>query len=108
MSTKKIFVKDLIIKKTNIPVMRENSLLKEALESMSKYKYGVCFCINKKGKLLGILTDGDIRRKILNVQKPFSALLSDDLVQHINKKPSKVLSQNSLSTALKLMKKKLI
>ena len=108
MSTKKMFVKDLIIKKTNIPIMRENSLLKEALEAMSKYKYGVCFCINRKGKLLGILTDGDVRRKILNVQKPFSALLSDDLIKHINKKPSKILSHNSLSTALRLMKKKLI
>lgn len=109
MSTKKkIIVKDLIIKKKDIPVLRENSLLKEALESMSKYKYGICFCVNKKDKLLGILTDGDVRRKILNVQKPFSALLSDDLVLHINKKPSKILSKNSLSTALKLMKKKLI
>ena len=39
----------------------------------------------------GILTDGDIRRKILNVQKPFSALLGDDLILHINKKPKKFL-----------------
>ena len=73
---------------------------------MSKYKYGVCFCVNKKsGKLLGILTDGDVRRKILNVQKPFSALLNDDLILHINKKPSKVLMNSSLSTAVRLMKK---
>ena len=79
----------------------------DALESMSKYKYGVCFCVNKKsGKLLGILTDGDVRRKILNVQKPFSALLNDDLILHINKKPSKVLMNSSLSTAVRLMKKK--
>ena len=75
---------------------------------MSSNKYGICFCINKKGKLLGILTDGDIRRKILNIQKPFSALLNDDLIRHINKKPSIVRGETTLINALKLMKKKLI
>jgi len=105
---KKFLVKNLIIKKNKIPILRENSLLKEALEAMSNYKFGVCFCVNSKGKLIGILTDGDIRRKILNVQKPFSALLSDDLILHVNKKPLKVRGENSLSTALKIMKRKLI
>ena len=108
LNNKKFLVKDLIIKKKDIPVLREKNLLKEALEAMSKFKYGICFCVNSKGKLIGVLTDGDIRRKILNVQKPFSALLSDDLSMHINKKPSKVHGDNSLSTGLKLMKKKLI
>jgi len=54
------------------------------------------------------LTDGDIRRKILNVQKPFSALLNDDLILHINKKPSKIRGEYSVLSVLKLMKKKLI
>ena len=102
---KKITVKEVLIKKNNIPVLREQSLLKEALEKMSSNKYGICFCINKKGKLLGILTDGDIRRKILNIQKPFSALLNDDLIRHINKKPSIVRGETTLINALKLMKK---
>tara|TARA_A100001011_G_scaffold325702_1_gene348835 strand:- start:19 stop:444 length:426 start_codon:yes stop_codon:yes gene_type:complete len=105
---KKILVKDLIIKKSHIPVLNEKSFLKEAIEKMSLYKYGVCFCVNKNGNLAGILTDGDIRRKILKIQKPFSALLSDDLIMHINKKPIKVLGEKSLSSSLKLMKNKLI
>ena len=73
MSTKKkISLKELIIDKSKIPIIDEKGVLKDALESMSNHKCGVCFCVNKKnGKLLGILTDGDIRRKILNVQKPF-------------------------------------
>ena len=109
MSTKKHFLKDLVIDKSKIPIVDEKGLLKDALETMSKYKFGVCFCVKKEnGKLLGILTDGDIRRKILNVQKPFSALLSDDVVVHINKKPSKIEIKSSLTSALNLMKKKLI
>ena len=72
---------------------------------MSKYKFGVCFCVKKDGKLSGILTDGDIRRKILKIQKPFSALLSDDLSNHINKKPKKIKSNEKLLSAIKIMEK---
>ena len=107
-NSKKILIKNLIIKKKDIPVLREQNLLKEALEAMSKFKYGICFCINSKGKLIGVLTDGDIRRKILNVQKPFSALLNDDLAMHINKKHLKISGDKSLLSGLKLMKTKLI
>ncbi len=108
LNRKKISIKNFIIKRKNIPVLRETSLLKEALESMSKYKFGVCFCVNKRGKLVGILTDGDVRRKILNIQKPFSALLSDDLVIHINKKPFTIKENQNLVNALKIMKNKQI
>ena len=108
LNRKKISIKNFKIKRKNIPVLRETSLLKEALESMSKYKFGVCFCVNKRGKLVGILTDGDVRRKILNIQKPFSALLSDDLVIHINKRPFTIKENQNLVNALKIMKNKQI
>ena len=45
---KKILVKEIIIKNSKIPVLREQSLLKEALEKMSSNKFGICFCVNKK------------------------------------------------------------
>jgi CBS domain-containing protein len=109
MSNKKKFpIKNLIIPKSKIPILGEKSILKEALESMLKLKYGVCFCVKDNGKLVGILTDGDIRRKILNIQKPFSALLGDDLVMHINKKPKKIFLDNNINQALNLMKNNLI
>tara|TARA_Y100001935_G_C17261144_1_gene486475 strand:- start:210 stop:623 length:414 start_codon:yes stop_codon:yes gene_type:complete len=104
-SNKKYLIKNLLIPVSKIPVLGEKNILKEALEEMMKYKFGVCFCIKKNGKLSGILTDGDVRRKILNVQKPFSALLGDDLVLHINKKPKKILNNSNLYNAFKIMKK---
>ena len=57
---------------------------------------------------MGVITDGDIRRKILNIQKPFSALLNDDLILHINKKPKKVKLRSTLSNALGIMRRNLI
>ncbi len=104
-SNKKYLINNLLIPVSKIPVLGEKNILKEALEEMMKYKFGVCFCIKKNGKLSGILTDGDVRRKILNVQKPFSALLGDDLVLHINKKPKKILNNSNLYNAFKIMKK---
>lgn len=105
LNKKKITIKKLIIPVSKAPVLYEKNLLKEALETMSKHKIGVCFCIKQNGKLSGILTDGDIRRKVLNVQKPFSALLNDDLTIHINKKPKKINVNKNLATALKIMNK---
>lgn len=102
---KKIPIKNILIPNSKIPILNEKSILKEALELMSKYKFGISFCINKKGKLLGVITDGDIRRKILNVQKPFSAFLTDDLKMHLNKKPKKINVSSNLHSALKVMRK---
>ena len=103
-----ILVKNLLIPKSKIPILGEKNILKEALESMMKHKYGICFCVKNNGTLSGILTDGDIRRKILNIQKPFSALLGDDLVLHINKKPKKILFNSNINKAFTMMKKNLI
>ena len=36
---------------------------------MTKYKIGCCFFINENDKLIGILTDGDIRRLLINDPK---------------------------------------
>lgn len=40
--------------------------LKDALEVIDKNAQGICFIVSDERKLLGILTDGDIRRCILN------------------------------------------
>jgi len=101
----KLSIKKIVIPNSNIAILKENSILKEALELMNKYKYGVAFCINNKGKLMGVITDGDIRRKILKVQKPFSALLTDDIKIHMNKKPKKIFINSNLTTALNKTRK---
>jgi len=105
MLNKKIKLEKFITSIDTVPILGENSLIKEALEIMTKLQTGVCFCINKKKKLVGVLTDGDIRRKILNIQKPFSALLNDDLIIHVNKKTKKILFNQNLNSAINIMKK---
>lgn len=55
--------------------------------------------------MIGIITDGDLRRKVLDVQKPFSAFLNDDVEIHMKKNPVKVISKNNLKLIIAKMQK---
>ena len=97
--------KDIMIKLGDFPVVPYNMMLKETLEEMNKFKLGVACLVDKKNILKGIITDGDIRRKLLNDQKPFSAFFVDDCIKHAVKKP-KILSPNkNIKETLKMMSK---
>ena len=67
---KNLKLKESIMKIDKIPIVNEKTILKEALEEMNKYEIGISCVVNTQGKLIGIITDGDIRRKILRIQKP--------------------------------------
>ena len=97
--------KDIMIKLGEFPVVPYNMMLKETLEEMNKFKLGIACLLDKKNILKGIITDGDIRRKLLNDQKPFSAFFVDDCIKHAVKKP-KILSPNkNIKETLKMMSK---
>jgi arabinose-5-phosphate isomerase len=64
--------------------------------------------VDTNNKLLGILTDGDIRRKLLKVQKPFSALLVDDALEHAIRSPTTIKPDIALKDAIVLMGEKKI
>lgn len=51
-------IKDLLIS--------QEATLKNALSLIEKNAQGICFITNKQNQLVGLLTDGDIRRCILN------------------------------------------
>ena len=44
---KNLKIKNLLVPISKIPVLYENDMLKDALEKMSVFKYGICFCIKK-------------------------------------------------------------
>ena len=88
------------------PIVTEQTILKEALEEMDNFRLGVACVVNNKGHLLGILTDGDIRRKLLSVQKPLSAFFIDDAIEYSTPNPIVISPSNSLYEAHALMGKK--
>jgi CBS domain-containing protein len=56
-------VQDVMIPLDKFPVLPESILFKEALEAMSRFNLGIACITNTEGKLLGLVTDGDVRRK---------------------------------------------
>ena len=111
MSTKKnetIKVSQVMLSPDRFPVIGEQEILKEALEAMGRSRLGVACIVDKNQKLLGILTDGDIRRKLLKVQKPFSAFFVDDVYLHAIKSPVTIKPTDTLVAAIELMGKKQI
>ena len=47
-NNKKYLINNLLIPISKIPVLGEKNILKEALEEMMKFKFGICFCVKKK------------------------------------------------------------
>lgn len=61
-----IKVKDIMRIGKNIPAINIKSSLKHAIEEISSKKVGFTGIVNNDDKLVGILTDGDLRRALLN------------------------------------------
>jgi arabinose-5-phosphate isomerase len=80
-------VEDLMHKGDEIPLVQEDTLMKEGLLEMTSKRLGVTGICDKKGKLVGIITDGDLRRALEK---------EDDL---LNQKASKIMTKNPKSIA---------
>ncbi len=111
MSTRKndaMLVSEVMMPLDRIPVIGETVILKEALEEMGRSRLGIACIVGADHKLLGILTDGDIRRKLLRVQKPFSAFFVDDALDHAIRSPMTTRPNDTLRDAVVLMGEKQI
>ena len=107
-NNKKMHVSDVMLGVDRVPVVKEKTILKEALEEMGRTRLGIVCVVNDNNQLLGILTDGDIRRKLLKVQKPFSAFFVDDALDHSIRSPVVVSPGDMLRHAIELMEQKQI
>lgn len=101
-------VSEVMMPLDRIPVVAETVILKEALEEMGRSRLGIVCIVDPDKKLLGILTDGDIRRKLLKVQKPFSAFFVDDALDHAIHTPLTIRPEDTLRYAVELMEQKQI
>jgi arabinose-5-phosphate isomerase len=103
---KKLFVKVSDLMRTeNLPIVSENTPLKEAILVLSEGRLGTVMLTNNEGKLSGLLSDGDIRRALLG--KDFS--LETSAFEYATKNPM-VINDGSMlaSDALVLIENKKI
>ncbi len=106
LKNKQILVRDVMLSLDHVPVISESTIFKVALEEMGNKRLGIACVVSDKGNLSGIITDGDIRRKLLKVQKPFAAMLVDDAIDHAIRSPTTTSPNDSLLHAITLMENK--
>jgi len=103
---KKLFVKVSDLMRTeNLPIVSENTPLKEAILVLSEGRLGTVMLTDSEGKLSGLLSDGDIRRALLG--KDFS--LETSAFEYATKNPMVINDGEMLaSDALVLIENKKI
>ena len=101
-------VEDVMIPMGSFPAVEQKTILKEALTEMGEANLGLVCIINEKQELLGLITDGDLRRKLLKVQKPFSAFFIDDALVHAKQNPIICRPEDNLKEVVELMGEKQI
>lgn len=61
-------VSDLMLAdKEKLPIAHENDKFTDVIELITQYKLGMAMILDNSGVLTGVLTDGDIRRTLLNI-----------------------------------------
>lgn len=64
---KKLFIKvDDLMKKDNLPIIKLNTTLKEAVVVISEGRLGNAIIVNDNNHLEGLLSDGDLRRNMMS------------------------------------------
>jgi arabinose-5-phosphate isomerase len=58
-------VADLMHTGEAVPVVRETSTLRQAIEEMTAKRLGMTTVVDSSGRLVGVITDGDLRRRQL-------------------------------------------
>ncbi|MFM2357840.1 MAG: D-arabinose 5-phosphate isomerase [Candidatus Parcubacteria bacterium] len=92
-------VSDFMIKKDGVPNVKEKANFLDAVREINKKKLGVTAVTRKNNQLIGVITDGDVRRFVLSNKKTETVLV-DDVMTRI---PKYVYETDSLFVALSIM-----
>jgi len=98
-------VKDIMRKGKFNPVVYEDTPIKEALLKITSSHAGAASVVDKKKKLVGIFTDGDLRRLFL---KNEPHILEKKIKEVMTKNPVVVKEDDLASYALKILESKKI
>jgi arabinose-5-phosphate isomerase len=94
-------VRDLMITGEKMPLVSEDDSFQDVIKTISDYKLGMSMILGSDKRLVGVLTDGDIRRTIIKYSDTSSLSVKD--VMTVN--PKRITSDSYAASALNLMEK---
>lgn len=83
-------------------IIKEGSSIKQGLEAINAGALGICIIIDDENKFLGLATDGDIRRGLIN-----GINVSDKISRVYNKKSTFVFENTPTEKVIKLFSEKI-
>ena len=92
-------VRDLMHTGENLPVVSEHASMKEAIQEMSAKRLGMTTVVDDAGRLVGLLTDGDLRRQ----QLALGSLLDRRAGDCMTASPMRIAAEALAAHALDLM-----
>jgi arabinose-5-phosphate isomerase len=92
-------VNDIMHTKNKLPLVNENVKMKNVIIEMTKKSFGHVGVINKSNKIVGVITDGDLRR---GLNAKFLEKSAKDIM---SRKPKIILEDMPLLDALSIMNK---
>ncbi len=92
-------VRDLMHTGEAVPAVPETATMKEAMEEMSAKRMGMTTVVDARGRLTGVITDGDLRRQ----QLAHGSLLDHRVEECMTLYPKRIGADELAATALSLM-----
>ena len=92
-------VQDIMLTDDQVPLISEGSSMDAALEEINRLSFGVTFVVDSQNHLMGIITDGDIRR-VVSKRKTLDGL---NVTHVMTKNPRRVGPETPAYDALNLM-----
>jgi arabinose-5-phosphate isomerase len=99
LGAKLVRVENLMHTGTEIPIVRENTLMGEVIYEMSHKGLGVTSVVNDDGRIAGIISDGDLRRHLERDDK----ILSKNARQCMTRNPKTIDRRELATRALAIM-----
>ncbi len=81
-------------------LLQADAHLQRVLEAMSAQNYGIAFVVDSNKRLLGTISDGDMRRALLKSSAQLETKKARDLM---NAKPKTVVRSELLTAAIQRM-----
>lgn len=97
-------VEDVMRKDKSNPIVKEDAIVKDVLYAITESRAGAASVIDKSGKLIGIFTDGDLRRHLETDMNLAKRKVSEVMTRY----PITILKEKLAVEALRILEEKKI
>jgi len=97
-------VRDLMHREGGVPVVQATDSLPHAVETLSAARLGMTCVVEGEGRLCGVITDGDLRRRMIEQERPLSGTAKEAMTPD----PTTIAADALATEALQVMEQRRI